>query len=51
VSVSVVQWNKSAGEQGVLCTIITRMFIDHIRIIIHMVISFLLVRLKLYVLG
>jgi hypothetical protein len=29
VSLSVVQWSKSAGEQGVLCTVITRMFIDH----------------------
>jgi hypothetical protein len=49
LSLSVVQWSKSADEQGVLCTIITRMFIDHIRIIVHMDISFLLVRLKLYV--
>ena len=34
--ISVVQWGKSLGEQGVLCTIITRRYIDHIRIIVHM---------------
>jgi hypothetical protein len=32
----VVQWSKSAGEQCVLCTVITRMLLDHIRIIVHM---------------
>jgi hypothetical protein len=31
VSLSVVQWSKSAGKQGVLCTIITKLFINHIR--------------------
>jgi hypothetical protein len=36
VSLSVVQWSKSAGEQGVLCTVITRMLLDHISIIVHM---------------
>jgi hypothetical protein len=36
VSLSVVQWSKSTGEQGVLCTVITRMLLDHIRIIVHM---------------
>jgi hypothetical protein len=36
---SVVQWSKSAGEQGVICTVITRMLLDHIRIIVHMDIS------------
>jgi hypothetical protein len=39
VSLSVVQWSKSAGEQRVLCTVITRMLLDHIRIIVHMDIS------------
>jgi hypothetical protein len=38
----VVQWSKSAGEQGVLCTVITRMLLDHIRIIVHMDISFII---------
>jgi hypothetical protein len=28
VSLSVVQWSKSAGEQCVLCTVITRMLED-----------------------
>jgi hypothetical protein len=42
VSLSVVQWSKSAGEQGVLCTVITRMLLDHIRIIVHMDISFII---------
>jgi hypothetical protein len=42
VSLSVVQWSISAGEQCVLCTVITRMFIDHIRIIVHMDISFII---------
>jgi hypothetical protein len=36
VSLSVVQWSESAGEQCVLCTVITRMLLDHIRIIVHM---------------
>jgi hypothetical protein len=40
VSISVVQWNKSAGKQGVLCIIIIRRYIDHIRIIVHMDIYF-----------
>ena len=39
---SVVQWSKSLGRQGVLCTIITRMLLDHIRIIVHMDISFII---------
>jgi hypothetical protein len=42
VSLSVVQWSKSAGEQGVLCTVITIMLLDHIRIIVHMDISFII---------
>ena len=37
---SVVQWSTSAGEQSVICTVITRMYIDHIRIIVQMDISF-----------
>jgi hypothetical protein len=41
VSISVVQWGKSLGKEGVLCTIITRRYIDHIRIIAHMDISFI----------
>ena len=49
MSLSVVQWSKSAGEHCVLCTVITRLLLDHISIIVHMDISFLLVRLKLYV--
>jgi hypothetical protein len=39
VSLSVVQWSKSASGQCVLCTVITRMLLDHIRIIVHMDIS------------
>jgi hypothetical protein len=35
----VMQWSKSAGEQCVLCTVITRMLLDHIRIIVRMDIS------------
>ena len=35
VSVSVVQWGESLGEQGVLCIIISRRYIHHIRIIVH----------------
>jgi hypothetical protein len=42
VSLSVVQWSKSAGEKCVLCTIITRMLLDHIRIIVHKNISFII---------
>jgi hypothetical protein len=42
VSLSVVKCSKSAGEQGVLCTVITRMLLDHIRIIVHMDISFII---------
>jgi hypothetical protein len=42
VSLGVVQWSKSAGEQGVLCTVIMRMILDHIRIIVHMDISFII---------
>jgi hypothetical protein len=42
VSLSVVQWSKSAGEQCVLCTIITRMLLDHIRITVHMDMSFII---------
>ena len=42
VSISVVQWSKNLGEQGVLCTIITRRYINHIRIILHMAISFII---------
>jgi hypothetical protein len=38
----VVQCSKSAGEQCVLCTVITRMLLDHIRIIVHMDISFVI---------
>ena len=40
--ISVVQWSKSVGEQGVLCSVITRMYIDHIRIIVRMDISFII---------
>ena len=39
MSLSVVQWSRSAGEQCVLCTVIMRMLLDHIRIIVHMDIS------------
>jgi hypothetical protein len=42
VSLSVVQWSESAGEQGVLCTVITRMLLDRIRIIVHMDITFII---------
>jgi hypothetical protein len=42
VSLSVVQCSKSADEQCVLCTVITRMLLDHIRIIVHMDISFII---------
>jgi hypothetical protein len=35
VALSVVQWSKSAGKQCVLCTVITRMLLDHIRIIVQ----------------
>jgi hypothetical protein len=42
VSISVVQWGKCLGKQGVLHTIITRRYIDHIRIIVHMDISFII---------
>jgi hypothetical protein len=35
----VVLWSISTGEQCVLCTVITRMLLDHIRIIVHMDIS------------
>jgi hypothetical protein len=38
----VVQWSKSAGEQCVLCTVITRMSLDHIRIIVRMDIPFII---------
>jgi hypothetical protein len=34
VSLSVVQWSTSAGEQSVICTVITRRYTDHIRIIV-----------------
>jgi hypothetical protein len=34
VWLSVVQWSENAGEQCVLCTVITRMLLDHIRIIV-----------------
>jgi hypothetical protein len=42
VSLSVAQWSKSAGEQCVLCTIIMRMLLDHIRITVHMDTSFII---------
>jgi hypothetical protein len=42
MSISVVQWGKSLGKQGVLCSIITRRYIDYIRIIVHMDISFII---------
>jgi hypothetical protein len=42
VSINVVQCSKSLGKHGVLCTIITRRYIDHIRIIVHMDISFII---------
>jgi hypothetical protein len=46
VSLNVVQWSKSAGEQCVLCTVITRMLLDHIRIIVHMdIITFIILLL------
>jgi hypothetical protein len=48
VSLSVVQWSKNAGKQGVLCTVITRMYIDHIRIIVHMDISFIVLLYTIY---
>jgi hypothetical protein len=41
VFISVLQWGKSLGEQGVLCTIITRRYV-HIRITVHMAISFII---------
>jgi hypothetical protein len=39
VSISVVQWSESLCEQCALCTVITRRYIDHIRIIVHVTIS------------
>jgi hypothetical protein len=42
VSLSVAQWSKSAGEQVVLCTVITRMYVDHIKIILKMGIYFII---------
>jgi hypothetical protein len=42
VSLSVVQWSESAVEQCVLCTAITKMLLDHIRIIVHTDISFII---------
>jgi hypothetical protein len=42
VSLSIVQCSKSAGEQCVLCTVITRMLLDRIRIIVHTDISFII---------
>jgi hypothetical protein len=42
VSINVVQWSKRFGEQGVICTVITRRYIDLIRIIVHMSMSFII---------
>jgi hypothetical protein len=42
VSLSIMQWSKSAGEQCVLCTVIKRMLLDHIMITVHMDISFII---------
>jgi hypothetical protein len=39
VSISVVQWSESLCEQCALRTVITRRYIDHIRIIVHVTIS------------
>ena len=40
--VKVVQWSESLGEQGVLCTTITRRYIDHFRIVLRIDISFII---------
>jgi hypothetical protein len=36
-----VKWSEDLGEQGIL-QFITRSYIDHIRIILHMAISFII---------
>jgi hypothetical protein len=48
VSVSVVQWGESLGKQGVLCIIISRRYIHHIRIIVYMDIPFIILLYTLY---
>ena len=48
MSKSVVQWGESVGKHGVLCIIITRKYVHHIRIIVHMDISFIVLPYTLF---